>query len=60
MELTVYELENIRKQLRQEYLAIRKYKQYAARCNDPQLKQNCHKMAAKHQQHYISLLGELH
>lgn len=59
IDMSAYELESIRKQLRYEYLAIRKYKMYASRCVDPQLKQSCQKMAAKHQEHYLQLLNEL-
>ena len=57
--LTSMELEGFSKLLTSEANAIRKYKAYAAACEDPALCELCEDMAARHRRHYDTILSEL-
>ncbi len=57
--LTAKELSLIEDQLKTEKLLIIKNKTYAQLCDDPELRKKCEQMAAKHEEHYQSLLGLL-
>ncbi|MGI5959537.1 MAG: spore coat protein [Massiliimalia sp.] len=58
-DLTQNEFDFIEEQLRQEELMMRKFSMYARLCDDPQLKQKCQQVAARHQNHYLRLLNHL-
>lgn len=58
-ELTARELGSITDQLSQEQTLVKKYKMYAAQCGDPQLRVKCEQVAARHQNHYNTLLNRL-
>lgn len=58
-QLTPRELENLEGQLLREQNLVQKYKHYSESCSDPQLKIKCQQMAARHQNHYNALLGQL-
>jgi hypothetical protein len=58
-ELTVNELNTMQEQLNRERMMVKKYKMYAHACTDPQLRQKCEQVAAKHQDHYLRLLNQL-
>lgn len=57
--LTRQELDRMEEQMIQEKLMVRKFKIYAESCTDPQLKQKCEQVAARHHEHYIRLLNQL-
>lgn len=57
--LTPRELENLESQLCREQTLVKKYKFYAQCCADPQLRTKCQQAAARHQNHYNALLGQL-
>ena len=38
---------------------VKKYKMYGAQCCDPQLRMKCQQVAARHQNHYNTLLNQL-
>lgn len=57
--LTQKELDFIEEQLRQEELMMHKFSMYAQLCSDPQLRQKCQQVAARHQNHYLRLLNHL-
>ena len=42
-----------------EKLLITKNKAYAQLCDDPELRKKCEQMAAKHEEHYQTLLSLL-
>lgn len=58
-ELTAKELASITDQLSHEQTLVKKYKMYAAQCGDPQLRVKCEQVAARHQNHYNTLLNQL-
>ena len=43
----------------EEKLLITKNKAYAQLCDDPELRKKCEQMAAKHEEHYQTLLSLL-
>ena len=57
--LTAKELSAIEEQLKAEKLLITKNKAYAQLCDDPELRKKCEHMAAKHEDHYQTLLSLL-
>ena len=57
--LTAKELSAIEEQLKAEKLLITKNKAYAQLCDDPELRKQCEQMAAKHEDHYQTLLSLL-
>ena len=57
--LTAKELFAIEEQLKAEKLLITKNKAYAQLCDDPELRKKCEQMAAKHEDHYQTLLSLL-
>lgn len=57
--LSAKELSAIEEQLSLEQTMIKKYKMYAKACTDPQLKTKCEQIAAKHQNHFCRLIGQL-
>ncbi len=57
--LTPRELENLEQQLVREQNLVKKYKHYSDKCADPQLKTKCQQAAARHQNHYNTLLNQL-
>ncbi len=57
--LTTKELGSIQDQLVREQVLVKKYKMYAGQCCDPQLRNKCEQVAAKHQNHYNTLLNQL-
>ena len=58
-DLTSKELTALEDQLTMEQALIKKYKLYAKQCSDPQIRTKCEQIAAKHQNHYTRLLGQL-
>ena len=54
--LTSKELTGIEEQLNAESMLIKKNKTYAKMCSDPEIRSKCEQIAAKHQNHYNSLL----
>lgn len=58
-KLTEMELSGFSKLLTCEENAIKKYKAYAQACKEPALKELCEDMAARHTQHYETILSEL-
>ena len=58
-KLTEMELSGFSKLLTCEENVIRKYKAYAQACREPALKELCEDMAARHAEHYETLLSEL-
>ena len=50
------ELEIIKDRLLEEEVLIKKYTSYASMCSDPQIKTKCEQMAAKHKNHFNSLM----
>ncbi len=57
--LTSKELTAIEDQLNIEQNVVKKYKMYAQQAVDPQLKNTCEQIAAKHQNHYTRLMNQL-
>lgn len=55
-DLTEKELSLLKDQLAAEEMLIAKYHQYAAQCEDPQLRTKCQQAAAQHRNHYNKLL----
>ena len=53
------ELGSISEQLVREQILVKKYKMYSQQCSDPQLRTKCEQAAAKHQNHYNTLLNQL-
>lgn len=58
-DLTPRELENLEEQLIREQNLVKKYKHFSEQCADPQLKTKCQQVAARHQNHYNTLLNQL-
>lgn len=58
-ELTTKELSAIEDQLTMEQSLIKKYRVYAAQCQDPGLKTSMEQIVAKHQNHYDTLFRHL-
>lgn len=59
MNLTVKELMALEDQLNNEQVLVKKYRSFAQRCQDAQLKAKCNQVADKHQQHFNTLMGYL-
>lgn len=59
MNLTVKELMALEEQLGSEQVLIKKYREFANKCQDAQLKAKCNQIADKHQQHFNILMGYL-
>lgn len=57
--LTAKELSLLEDQLGHEQTLVKKYRQYAAMCSDPQLQSKCGQLAQKHTDHYNTLLNQL-
>lgn len=57
--LTSKELSGVEDQLNMEQNLVKKYKMYAQSVTDPQLKNKCEQIAAKHQDHFNRLMGHL-
>lgn len=57
--ITSKELSAIEDQLNYEQLLIKKYKNYANMCQDPQLKTTCGQLAAQHKTHYDTIMTYL-
>lgn len=57
--LSADELNLLEDQMVQEELMVRKYKMFAQICTDPQLKQKCEQIAARHQNHYKRMLNQV-
>lgn len=57
--LSAKELSAISDQLSVEQVLVKKYQMYAQTATDPQIKQQCEDIAAKHQSHYTRLLNQL-
>ena len=58
-ELTIRELDSLKDQLAREQALVKKYRMYGAQCCDPQLRTKCEQTAARHQNHYNTLLKHL-
>ena len=58
-ELTIRELDSLKDQLAREQARVKKYRMYGAKCCDPQLRTKCEQTAARHQNHYNTLLKHL-
>ncbi len=57
--MTSKELSAIEDQLNYEQLLVKKFKGYAAMCQDAQLKTTCEQIAAQHKNHYDTILNHL-
>ena len=57
--LTTRELGSLTDQLAREQVLVKKYKMYGAQCCDPQLRIKCEQVAARHQNHYNTLLNQV-
>ncbi|MEG1686627.1 MAG: spore coat protein [Angelakisella sp.] len=57
--LTTKELTFLGDLMTEEQTLVKKYKLYATLCSDPQLQTKCQQEAAKHQNHYNTLVNEL-
>lgn len=57
--LTSKELTAIEDQLGVEQNLMKKYQMYAQQSQDAQIKQKCQDIAAKHQCHFDTLMGQL-
>ena len=57
--LTEKELSALEDQLGMEQVLIKKYKSYAGIAQDPQIRDVCNRIAARHKQHYDTLMGHL-
>ncbi len=57
--LSAKELTAIEDMLTMEETMVKKFKLYAQACTDPALKQKCEEVAAKHQNHFCTLMGML-
>ena len=57
--LSSKELSAIEDQLKAEQVLVQKYQAFSAQFTDPQLRTKCEQIAAKHQNHYQSLLRHL-
>lgn len=58
-EMTARELEAIRGLLAHEQMLVKKYRMYGGLCCDPQLRTKCEQAAARHQNHYNTLMKHL-
>ncbi len=58
-QLTTKELGSLTDQLVREQVLVKKYKMYGTQCCDPQLRVKCEQAAARHQNHYNTLLNQL-
>ncbi len=56
MQMTEKELAAVSDQLTQEHSLIQKYEMYAQMSTDPQICTQCEEFAAKHRNHYQTLL----
>ncbi|MBQ2695723.1 MAG: spore coat protein [Clostridia bacterium] len=59
MNLTTKELMALEDQLENEQVLVKKYREFANKCQDGQLKAKCNQIADKHQQHFNTLMGYL-
>mgnify|MGYP002663357412 CR=1 FL=1 len=57
--ITGKELSALEDQLNYEQILIKKYRAFACRCTDAQLKTKCEQMASRHQDHFNCLIGHL-
>lgn len=57
--LTAKELSALEDQLNCEQMLIKKFKLFAQSASDPQIKTTCENMAARHKQHFDTLMGHL-
>lgn len=57
--LTEKELSAIEDQLNCEQMLIKKYKGFAGIAQDPQIRDVCTQLAARHKQHFDTLMGHL-
>ncbi|MGL5972646.1 MAG: spore coat protein [Oscillospiraceae bacterium] len=57
--LSEKELTGIEEQLGAEQILVSKFKDYSQKCQDPELKAKYEQVAAKHQQHFDTLLNML-
>ncbi len=57
--LTAKELSALEDQLNCEQMLIKKFKLFAQSATDPQIKTTCENMAARHKQHFDTLMGHL-
>ena len=57
--LTAKELSALEDQLNCEQMRIKKFKLFAHSATDPQIKTTCENMAARHKQHFDTLMGHL-
>ena len=58
-QLTAKELSALEDQLNSEHLLIKKFKSYAQMTSDTQIRGTCEQLAAKHKNHYDTLMGHL-
>lgn len=58
-DLTEKELTALEDQLNYEQQLVKKYKGYAALAQDPQIRDVCTQLAARHKQHFDTLMGHL-
>lgn len=57
--LTTKELSYLTDLLGSEQNLVKKYKMYGGICADPELQTKCQQEAAKHQEHYNTLMNQL-
>lgn len=57
--ITSKELSALEDQLNYEQMLVKKYRTFANACSDPQLRQKCEQVAARHQDHFNRLMSHL-
>ncbi|MDR2753660.1 MAG: spore coat protein [Oscillospiraceae bacterium] len=58
--LTQKELSALEDMLNQEQLLVKKFQNYAAQAQDPQIRTTAEQVAGRHKQHYSTLMGYLY
>ncbi len=58
-EFTQHELLSLDARMENERMMVKKFKEYARLCTDPQLRLQCEQVAARHQEHLRQLLNQL-
>jgi len=59
MPLTSKELTAIEDAMSHEQLLVKKFRNFAANAQDPQIKQQAEQLADRHKQHFETLMGHL-
>lgn len=57
--ITSKELSAVEDQMNAEQLLVKKFKNYASICQDPQIKTLCEQLAAQHKTHFDTMMNYL-